>query len=132
MVLVPVTGGKAISLVKDPFVIGRRVDCDLQIQDNAVSGRHCELRFDGQNWAIVDLKSRNGISVNGDPTQTQRLQVGDTIMIGPSLTLRFTHPRRETAVRWSRLLYRVLWIALVLAAVSGAIAAGMWLWNGGQ
>ena len=132
MVLLPVTGGTAIPLIKDPFVIGRRVDCDLQIQDNAVSGRHCELRFDGQNWAIVDLKSRNGISVNGDPTQTQRLQVGDTIMIGPSLTLRFTHPRREAAIRWSRLLLRTLWLVMVLGVVAGAIAAGMWLWNGGQ
>lgn len=130
MVLLPVSGGAAIPLVKVPFVIGRRVDCDLQIQDNAVSGRHCELRFEGQTWTIVDLNSRNGTRVNGLPIQQQQLQVGDKIIVGPSVALRFSNPIKESAAVRSRRFQWVMLGLLILTGIVGAIAAGIWIWGG--
>ena len=132
MALVPLAGGEPIPLLKDPFVIGRRVDCDLQVQDASVSSRHCELRFDGQNWTIVDLNSRNGIRVNGEPVQKQRLQSGDTIIIGPSLRLRFGNPRGEAVARMSRRVRRVLLAIIVLAVIATTVGAGYWYWHFGH
>ena len=132
MALVPLAGGEPIPLLKDPFVIGRRVDCDLQVQDASVSSRHCELRFDGQTWTIVDLNSRNGIRVNGDPVHKQRLQTGDTIIIGPSLRLRFGNPQGESVARMSRRFRRVMLSILVLAVIAATFAAGYWFWQFGR
>jgi len=74
-------------LIQDRIVIGRANDCDLQIPDSAVSSRHCELHFDGLYWWITDLKSRNGIGVNGKPTNRRQLVDHDVIII--SNTFRF-------------------------------------------
>ncbi len=132
MALVPLAGGEPIPLLKDPFVIGRRVDCDLQVQDASVSSRHCELRFDGQHWTIVDLNSRNGIRVNGEPVQKQRLQSGDTIIIGPSLRLRFGNPRGEAKARMSHRVRRVLLAIMVLTVIATTVGAGYWYWHFGH
>jgi eukaryotic-like serine/threonine-protein kinase len=132
MALVPLAGGEPIPLLKDPFVIGRRVDCDLQVQDASVSSRHCELRFDGQYWTIVDLNSRNGIRVNGEPVQKQRLHAGDTIVIGPSLRLRYGNPRGEAVARMSSRFRRVLLAIILLAVIAATLAAGYWYWYFGR
>ena len=132
MALVPLAGGEPIPLLKDPFVIGRRVDCDLQVQDASVSSRHCELRFDGQYWNIVDLNSRNGIRVNGEPVQKQRLQTGDTIIVGPSLRLRFGNPRGEAVARMSHRVRRALLAIMVFAVIATAVGAGYWYWQFGH
>ena len=115
MVLVPLGGGANIRLVKNRFVLGRGVDCDLQIQDASVSTRHCELRFDGHNWTIVDLRSRNGIRVNGELVQKQRLRPGDTIVVGSSLRLRFGDMHGDIHEKSSR---RFLYSLIGLIAVS--------------
>ena len=132
MALVPLAGGEPIPLLKDPFVIGRRVDCDLQVQDASVSSRHCELRFDGQHWTIVDLNSRNGIRVNGEPVQKQRLQTGDTVIIGPSLRLRFGNPQGESVARLSRRFRRVMLAIMILVGIAILVGVGYWFWYFGR
>ena len=119
MGLLPLNGGEAIPLMKATFVLGRRADCDLQIQDASVSSRHCELRYEGNHWTINDLNSRNGIRVNGDVVQKRRLQNGDIVMIGASLRLRFADLRGESIARFSRRLR----LAIVSAAVVACIAS---------
>lgn len=96
MVLLPLNGDPPILLSKSRFVIGRANGCDLQVQDQSVSSRHCELRFDGSDWTLVDLNSRNGVRVNGDPIQTKTLEAGDTIIIGSSLRIRFSPLKTRT------------------------------------
>ena len=93
MALLPLNGEPLIPLTKSRFVIGRGNGCDLQVQDQSVSSRHCELRFDGEDWTLVDLNSRNGVRVNGEPIQTKTLEPGDTIIIGSSFRIRFSTPR---------------------------------------
>lgn len=123
MALEPMNGGEAIALTSDPFVLGRRADCDLQIQDAAVSGRHCELRCEGNNWVVHDLNSRNGIRVNGELVQKRRLQIGDIVVVGPSLRLRFTDLRGERSAKKSR---QVRWIITgVMIFIGIALIVGL-------
>jgi hypothetical protein len=123
MALLPLSGGKAIPLMKEAFVLGRRADCDLQIQDASVSSRHCELRFDGNHWTINDLNSRNGIRVNGDVVQKRRLQNGDMIIIGASLRLRFADLRGVSTAKLSkRVRYGLLALAVIASIASIAAA----------
>ena len=132
MVLLPLSGGAAIPLAKSRFAIGRAVDCDLQIQDASVSTRHCELRYDGYQWTIVDLKSRNGVRVNGELVQRQRLQSGDTIVIGSSLRLRFSDARGESKAKGPSRFHRILIAFFALAFVAISLAAIFWLWPIGR
>ena len=68
--------------------IGRDEGCDVQFdlqRDLEVSGRHAELvPLDGEKGVeIVDLNSTNGILVNGQEVERQRLKSGDIIELGP-------------------------------------------------
>lgn len=47
-----------------PIVIGRDPSCDVQVQDNGMSQRHCEVSLTTQGIRLRDLSSKNGIFVN--------------------------------------------------------------------
>jgi hypothetical protein len=64
-ILVPVGGGDPIPLTKAEVTIGRRRSCDLCLDFNNISGRHCQLRIINGVWHIRDLGSTNGTSLNG-------------------------------------------------------------------
>jgi hypothetical protein len=67
-----------------PLLVGRDPECDLLVDDAAVSGRHLHLRRSGENWTLTDLGSRNGTRVNGWRVSSVRLRRGDRIEIGGS------------------------------------------------
>lgn len=123
MALQPMNGGDPIPLMRDPFVLGRRADCDLQIQDAAVSSRHCELRCEGSHWTIHDLNSRNGIRVNGEAVQKRRLEVGDIVIVGPSLRLRFADLTGDSTARKSK--QRRVILTAVMVVIGIALLAGV-------
>ncbi len=53
--------------------IGRSPDCELQLEHGSVSRSHAELvRVDGA-WRIRDLKSKNGVRVNGALVEDETL-----------------------------------------------------------
>jgi predicted component of type VI protein secretion system len=126
MCLTPFTKSAPIPLVKSLFVIGRSPDCDLQVHDSSISGRHCELRFDGFEWTIKDLNSRNGIRINGEIVRKQILKPGDTLVIGSHFRLRFNSVRPVGTSRLSR--YHILAAILVILAI-GSVAAAFWFWS---
>jgi len=65
------------------FVIGRSTDCQLSLDDPLVSRRHAVLRIRRDGVSIEDLKSRNGVIVNGTKIDRAReLNAGDKISIG--------------------------------------------------
>src|SRR5438874_10947450 len=64
-VLNPVGGGDPIPLVKPELTIGRRPSCDICLDFENVSGKHCVLKFHNQVWHVRDLGSTNGTTVNG-------------------------------------------------------------------
>lgn len=70
-------------------LIGRRVECDITIDDISVSGEHAALEvedsveYDGEfNYYIKDLGSTNGSFVNEMEAKRQRLKHNDIIRIG--------------------------------------------------
>src|SRR5260370_4259472 len=64
-VLQPVGGGDPIPLTKPELVIGRRPGCDIRLDYENISGKHCKLRFLNGIWMVRDLGSTNGTTVNG-------------------------------------------------------------------
>jgi pSer/pThr/pTyr-binding forkhead associated (FHA) protein len=79
--LVPLNGGPNILLTKSQVVMGRDFECDIPISSGLVSGRHCELQFDGVHWRVLDLGSKNGVQVNGRPASDEILQPGDRLSL---------------------------------------------------
>ena len=63
--LVPVGGGDPIPLMKKRLRVGRRDSCDIILNFGNVSGHHCLLEIDEGYWFIRDLRSRNGVKVDG-------------------------------------------------------------------
>jgi hypothetical protein len=56
---------------------------DIVLNDDRVSRRHAQLQVQGTSVTIVDLGSRNGTFVNGQPVTGQRaLNPGDVVSIG--------------------------------------------------
>lgn len=65
------------------IVIGRERDCDLLLTEISVSRHHAELLFDGVEWWLRDLGSKNGTRVNGMRVQLPfRVRPGDHVSFG--------------------------------------------------
>ena len=84
--------GKRVELWKSVTTIGRSRECDIFLEDLAVSRLHATIRLltDG-NYEIEDRRSATGIFVNGMRITRYRLIEGDTVQIGSS-RLTFHHP----------------------------------------
>jgi pSer/pThr/pTyr-binding forkhead associated (FHA) protein len=79
--LFPAGGARSIPLTKCFILIGRASECDVQINESFVSGRHCALLWNGSTWVAEDLASRNGTTVNNRIITKQPLKSGDTLTI---------------------------------------------------
>jgi pSer/pThr/pTyr-binding forkhead associated (FHA) protein len=60
-----VGGGDPIPLYKNELIVGRRPSCDIRLDYENVSGKHCMLRLLNGVWNVKDLGSTNGTTVNG-------------------------------------------------------------------
>jgi pSer/pThr/pTyr-binding forkhead associated (FHA) protein len=68
--------------------MGRGSACDIAVPDQAASRHHCDLRWNGSQWEVVDRGSTNGTRLNGAPVfQPTTLRPGDAIAIGDTLWL---------------------------------------------
>ena len=63
--LVPSGGGDPIPLLKKRLRVGRREGCDIVLNFANVSGHHCLMEVVEGYWFIKDLRSRNGVKVEG-------------------------------------------------------------------
>ncbi len=64
----------------ESIVIGRSRSCDLTFRTaNFLSRQHCCLRIQDGLLKLEDLKSRNGMRVNGKPFLGGEIEVGDEI-----------------------------------------------------
>ena len=73
---------RTVSLVESEYLVGRHRDNSIQITDLGVSGFHARIFRSADGYAIEDLKSRNGIWVNGTRVFHATLQNGDTVRLG--------------------------------------------------
>lgn len=79
--LIPLGGGDPIPLLKKMLLVGRRESCDIVLRFSNVSAHHCQLSVVGGYWYVRDMKSRNGVKVNGFRVTEKRLDPGDTVSI---------------------------------------------------
>jgi hypothetical protein len=79
--LVPLGGGDPIPLLKKTLLVGRRESCDIVLRFSNVSAHHCQLTVTGGYWYVLDLKSRNGVKVNGNRVKEKRIDPGDILSI---------------------------------------------------
>lgn len=71
-------------ITSESLLIGRGSDCDLRLDDRAVSRQHARIRYAQGAWFIQDQDSSGGTFVNGRPQKATRLNAGDKIQIGGS------------------------------------------------
>ena len=79
--LVPLGGGDPIPLLKKTLLVGRRESCDIVLRFSNVSAHHCQLTVTGGYWYVLDMKSRNGVKINGSRVREKRLDPGDVLSV---------------------------------------------------
>jgi pSer/pThr/pTyr-binding forkhead associated (FHA) protein len=79
--LIPVDGGPPVDLVKDLTVVGRKEDCDLQLDHKSVSKQHCVIVKTDGLLLIRDLGSTNGTRVNGQRVRRAALLPNDQLSV---------------------------------------------------
>lgn len=122
--IVALADGEWHALTGDRLVIGRDPECDVRIPSSSVSGRHCELRFDGSCWRVVDTGSKNGIQVNGVTVTEQVILPGERLTVA-----RQHHFRLDYSLQPSVDTGRLLQYALAGAVAIAVSLTGVYLWR---
>jgi putative nucleotidyltransferase with HDIG domain len=71
--------------------VGRVGQCEIHVDDQAVSRRHCTLTVRGSELVVTDLESANGTFVNERPVKSGMARPGDLIRVG-STVLEYRDP----------------------------------------
>ncbi len=82
--------GTSFVVRKPDMTVGRRGDCDISLEDELLSRRHCRITVDDKgNFFIEDLSSTNATWLNSDKLKEKSpLRYGDRLLIGNTI-LRF-------------------------------------------
>ncbi|MEM7455118.1 MAG: FHA domain-containing protein [Planctomycetota bacterium] len=84
-ILDPVSDGDSIPLTKKRLRVGRREGNDIVINLANLSGHHALLELDRGYWFVRDLRSKNGVKVEGRQIQagtTKRIDPGNRVSFG--------------------------------------------------
>ena len=87
-----------LELRGEEYVVGRRPECDLVIDEPSISRKHAAFTFDGSDYYIQDLEARNFTYLNGvklDPKgPPQKLKDDDKVAFCEELyVFRTTDPK---------------------------------------
>ncbi len=88
-ILSPDGKSQMVPLAGDRLCLGRSTAADLSYpNDSGLSRQHTLFERDGDAWTIVDLGSKNGTTLNGEPlTARTALKTGDRIMAGHMIVI---------------------------------------------
>ncbi|HEY2091664.1 MAG TPA: adenylate/guanylate cyclase domain-containing protein [Thermoanaerobaculia bacterium] len=75
-------GVPRIADLKADIAIGRTEGNELVLNHPSVSRKHAKLESRDNHWWIVDLKSTNGVKVNGNLVTEAQVTAGDKIHVG--------------------------------------------------
>jgi pSer/pThr/pTyr-binding forkhead associated (FHA) protein len=73
---------KNIRLTAGTMIIGRKPECNIQLDEKMVSGQHAEITINADEIQLKDLGSTNGTMVNGQEVTKTALKTGDQVTIG--------------------------------------------------
>lgn len=85
--------GLFLPLGRKTSVIGRDEAATLQIEEEQVSRKHLQIRYDpaSSSYTAFDMKSSNGTLLNGRPLNGDTpLKEGDELTLGKTVTILFT------------------------------------------
>src|SRR5258706_7531182 len=71
--------------LKDELSVGRTEGNDLILNHPSVSRKHAKFELRGEHWWIVDLKSTNGVKLNGNLGTGGQVAAGDKLSVGSVL-----------------------------------------------
>jgi pSer/pThr/pTyr-binding forkhead associated (FHA) protein len=77
--------------------VGRHPGSDIFLDDVTVSRRHAELRWDNDEFHVVDVGSLNSTYVNREPVDSAVLVNGDEVQIGKFRLTFLTKPKTTVA-----------------------------------
>jgi pSer/pThr/pTyr-binding forkhead associated (FHA) protein len=103
LVRVMVGGREFRREVGSRLVIGRDVECDVQVNDPKISRLHCLIERQGDEYVAVDLDSHNGTMISGWPLTRQTLKHGDVLDLGVASLQFLVESSRQTALEAERL-----------------------------
>ncbi len=63
---------QSLPLTDGEFVIGREPGCEVQIKSMGISRQHALLTVEGDKFLVTDLKSTNGVIVNGQKIEPEK------------------------------------------------------------
>jgi pSer/pThr/pTyr-binding forkhead associated (FHA) protein len=63
---------RTVAVDSTEFLIGRALDCDLQLESPLISRHHCALILHDDHVYVRDLHSRNGTGLNNQPVIGER------------------------------------------------------------
>lgn len=72
-------------LVDRTLLLGRDPDAALTLSDGLVSWHHACIDDRGDEWALVDLGSTNGVTLNGEKVTDAVLHPNDNIVLGTTV-----------------------------------------------
>ena len=88
----PPQEGKIFPLGCFETVVGRAPRCEVTVDHDSISRRHLRLRWTENGPLAVDLKSKNGLYVNGERELVALLRDGDLVRAG---AIRFRYESRR-------------------------------------
>jgi diguanylate cyclase (GGDEF)-like protein len=78
--------GRRVQVGTEPLTIGRSPNCQIPIDQESVSRKHCQIHFENGEFLVRDLGSTNGTYVNDDLVEPQgRLRHGDQLKVGRTI-----------------------------------------------
>lgn len=66
-------------------IAGRSPQCDITLNDELASRRHCSFEAHGNEVVVTDLGSANGTFINERQVEQGTARAGDTVRVGTSL-----------------------------------------------
>ena len=73
--------GRRFPLAPGDNLLGRRADCQVQVERASISRHHARVCRSEHAWSLEDLESENGSYVNDVPIATSPLRNGDLVQI---------------------------------------------------
>ena len=85
VVRVPGQSEQVFSFQQAEVIVGRGNDADLVLPNVSVSRHHVRISRTDAGWQVEDLKSRNGLLLNGNSSDASLLKTGDEVQVGKFL-----------------------------------------------
>jgi two-component system cell cycle response regulator len=88
--LTGLNAGQVFTLDADETFIGRSREAHVRIDDVGISRKHARIvRAQDGRYIVEDLRSTNGVFVNGRKIERAELATGDRVQVGPTVVVRF-------------------------------------------